>query len=152
MGALYKVVLADNAAGTTNPYVLPLDASYPGFTKRKKQTVRQIPGKSGGINTADKKLMPGTLDVTFQVDDDLASDLATLRRLLWTKLNNYEGKYIVFIDTLADPDAVVDSWLYDEVVLFGHTTVKRSQLRVARIRATLSCNTQPYEENGDIPA
>lgn len=151
MGALYKVVLAENAAGTTNAYELPLDASYPGFEKRKKQAIKRIPGKSGGINTADKKLEPGTLDVTFQIDNDLSSDLATLRRLLWTKLNDYEGKYIVFIDTLA-ADVVVDSWLYDEVVTFGHSIVKRSQLRVARIRATLSCNTQPYEENGDIPA
>lgn len=152
MGALYKVVLADDADGTTNVYELPLDASYPGFEKRKKQAVKRIPGKSGGINTADKKLEPGTLDVTFQIDNDLASDLAILRRLLWTKLNNYEGKYIVFIDTLAEPDVVVDAWLYDEVVVFGHSIVKRMHLRATRIRAVLSLNTQPYEENGDIPA
>ena len=152
MGAFFKVVLANNAAGTDTAYVLPLDATYKSAEKRKKQSVRKIPGKSGGINTADKKLEPGTLDVTFQIDDDLASDLATLRRLLWTKLNDYEGKYIVFIDTLADPDVVIDAWLYDEVTIFGHSMVKRAHLRVARIRATLSLNTQPYEENGDIPA
>lgn len=151
MGAIYKVVLAENAAGTTNPYVLPLDAFIPSPTKRKKTSVKQIPGKSGGIDTADGMLAPSVLDVSFQIDDDYPVNVKTLRQEIWAALNNYAGKYIVVFDTLKDPDEVADYWLYDDVVVFAESRVRRMHMRATRLKVQLSLNTQPYEGGGDIP-
>ena len=151
MGLIFKIRLADNAAGTTNAYDLPLDCFIKDFEKQKKQAVRKIPGKSGGINTADGKLEPATLELSFMVDDDSPTDLKTLRQLLWTKFNTYEGKYVVVWDLHHDTPAACDAWLYDELILFGDSRVRRMHMRATRIRVTLALNSQPYEEGGDIP-
>ena len=151
MGAIFKVVLAENSAGTTNPYELPPDTFIPSPAKRKKTSVKQIPGKSGGIDTADGKLAPGVLDVTMQIDDDDPVDVKTLRQMLWTKFHTYAGKYIVVFDTLAHPDVVMDWWLYDDVVAFVESRVRRMHMRATRLKVQLSLNTQPYEGGGDIP-
>ena len=150
MGLIYTVRLANNAAGTDTPYDLPLDCFIKDFEKQKKQAVRKIPGKSGGINTADGKLEPATLELTFMIDDDSVTDLKTLRQTLWTNFNTYEGKYVVIWD-LADAAAAADVWLYDELILFGDSRVRRMHMRATRIRVTLALNSQPYEEGGDIP-
>ncbi|MCW7072052.1 MAG: hypothetical protein OCU12_07000 [Methanophagales archaeon] len=151
MGAIYKVVLAQSEDLTTGAYELPLDAFIPGYEKRKKSNVRRIPGKSGGINTADKKLEPGTLDLTFQIDDDSPSALKTARQTLWVKFNDYEGQYVGVIDTRATPDTAADVYKYDDILLFAQTNVSRLHMRAQRIRVTLALNTQPYEVGGDIP-
>lgn len=151
MGAIFKVVLAENAAGTTNPYELPPDTFVPSPGKRKKTSVKQIPGMSGGIDTADGKLAPGVLDVTMQIDDDDPVDVKTLRQLLWTKFHAYAGMYIVVFDMLADPDEVMDAWLYDDINHMVESRVRRMQMRATRLKIQLSLNTQPYEEGGDIP-
>ena len=150
MGLLYKVSLATAADGTGS-YDLPLDTFLPEFEKRKKQNVRKIPGKSGGINTADSKLEPTTLEITMMIDDDSPTTLKTLRQTLWTQFHSFEGKYVVVWDLHADPDAVCDYWLYDEVVRFTNSRVRRMGMRAYRLRVTLSLNTQPYEGGGDIP-
>jgi hypothetical protein len=150
MGLLYKVSLATAADGTGS-YDLPLDTFIPNFEKRKKQNVRKIPGKSGGINTADSKLEPTQLPVTMMIDDSSPTTHRTLRQTLWTQFHSFEGKYIVVWDLEAETPVVCDSWFYDEVVVFAETRVRRMGMRATRLRVVLSLNTQPYEGGGDIP-
>lgn len=148
---LFKITLADAADGTGGSYTLPLDGFIKDFEKKKKTAVKMIPGKSGGIDTADKKLEPGTLEVTFMIDNDSPTDLKTLRQAIWTAFHTYRGKYVCVWDLHAEPDAVCDSWLYDDIDLFTESRVRRMHMRAARIRVGLSLNTQPYETGGDIP-
>jgi len=150
MGLIFKVSLATSSAGAGS-YDLPLDTFIPAFEKRKKQNVRKIPGKSGGINTADGKLEPTELELTMMIDDSSPTDLKTLRQTLWTQFHSFEGKYVVVWDLLEDPVAVCDWWLYDEVTAFAETRVRRMGMRATRLRVVLSLNTQPYEGGGDIP-
>ena len=152
MGALFKISLATNADGSGGSYDLPLDAFVKDFEKRKKTAVRRIPGKSGGIDTADKKLEPGTLELTFMIDDPSPTDLKTLRQALWVAFHTYMGKYVCVWDQQAGPAAVCDSWLYDDIDIFTESRVRRLQMKAARIRVGLSLNTQPYETGGDIPS
>jgi len=130
--------------GSGSPWTeLPIGTYVEGFRHQKKKNIRQFPLGHGGVNVADRKYMPGVLEVVVEIFETAGMNTAATEfKTVLSNLEDNEGNLLQVWDE--EIGAVAWQWTYDEVNDYEVDMVTYTKGKKLTCRFYLDLLAAPY--------